>query len=115
MLSVATIRNWKNRETGECVRGTTWHRCIVWAGRVRFAATLTKGAHVQIEGTIRNYQLPAKGEKAARLVTEVIVDRHREAGPSTEGGSGAGRSRAGALLGGTRTREIGEFLGRNRQ
>ena len=28
---------------------------------------------MQIEGAIRNYQLPAKGEKAARLVTEVVV------------------------------------------
>ena len=73
ILSVATSRSWKNRETGEYVRDTTWHRCILWAGRARFAATLSKGAHVQIEGAIRNYQLPAKGDNAARLVTEVVV------------------------------------------
>src|SRR5260370_35305733 len=73
ILSVATSRSWKNRETGEYVRDTTWHRCIVWAGRARFAATLTKGAHVQIEGAIRNYQRPAKGAKAARPVTQRVV------------------------------------------
>ena len=53
VLSLATTRNWKDRETGDRQSQTTWHRCIVWGKLGEFAATLTKGAHVQIEGEIR--------------------------------------------------------------
>ena len=60
VLSLATKRSWKNRETGEYESETTWHRCIVWGARGEFAATLTKGAHVQIEGEIRKKYAVAK-------------------------------------------------------
>ena len=53
VLSLATKRSWKDRETGERQSQTTWHRCIVWGKLGEYAATLTKGAHVQIEGEIR--------------------------------------------------------------
>lgn len=29
VLSLATKRSWKNRETGEYDSETTWHRCVV--------------------------------------------------------------------------------------
>ena len=44
MLSLATKRSWKNRESGEYQSQTTWHRCIVWGKLGEYAATLTKGA-----------------------------------------------------------------------
>ena len=71
LLSLATKRSWKNRETGQYESETTWHRCIVWGARGEFAATLTKGAHVQIEGEIRtrNY---TKGD-TKHTATEVRV------------------------------------------
>jgi single-strand DNA-binding protein len=30
VLSLATSRRWKDRETGQFESRTTWHRCIVW-------------------------------------------------------------------------------------
>jgi single-strand DNA-binding protein len=30
VLSLATKRTWKNRETGERESQTTWHRCVVF-------------------------------------------------------------------------------------
>jgi single-strand DNA-binding protein len=71
VLSLATKRSWKNRETGEYESETTWHRCIVWGARGEFAATLTKGAHVRIEGEIRTHEY-TKGD-VKRTVTEVRV------------------------------------------
>ena len=72
VLSLATKRSWKNRETGEYESETTWHRCVVWGGsRVDFASRLTKGTHVQIEGEIRTREY-TKGD-VKRAVTEVRV------------------------------------------
>jgi single-strand DNA-binding protein len=78
VLSLATKRSWKDRETGERKSQTTWHRCIVWGKLADFAATLTKGAHVQIEGEIRSREYTEKsgGKKAAEVkksITEVRV------------------------------------------
>ena len=79
ILSLATKRSWKDRETGERQSQTTWHRCIVWGKLSEFAVTLTKGAHVQIEGEIRTREYTQKsgtGKKAAEIkksVTEVRV------------------------------------------
>jgi single-strand DNA-binding protein len=78
VLSLATRRSWKDRETGERQSQTTWHRCIVWGKLGEFAATLTKGAHVQVEGEIRfrEYTPKDSGEESAqtkRTITEVRV------------------------------------------
>src|SRR5207244_9470819 len=75
VLSLATKRSWKDRESGDRMSETTWHRCIVWGKLGEFAATLTKGAHVQIEGEIRTreYTPKATAEKptGAKSITEI--------------------------------------------
>jgi single-strand DNA-binding protein len=78
VLSLATKRSWKDRESGDRKSETTWHRCIVWGKLREFAATLTKGAHVQIEGEIRTREyLPQAGGNAPgaekKSITEVRV------------------------------------------
>jgi single-strand DNA-binding protein len=79
VLSLATKRSWKDRETGERQSQTTWHRCIVFGKLGEFAATLTKGAHVQIEGEIRTREYTQNigtGKKATEVkksITEVRV------------------------------------------
>jgi single-strand DNA-binding protein len=77
ILSLATKRSWKDRESGEYKSQTTWHRCIVFGKLSEFAATLTKGAHVQIEGEIRTREYTPKSGKdgvaTKRSITEVRV------------------------------------------
>lgn len=79
VLSLATKRSWKDKGTGERQSQTTWHRCIVWGKLGEYAATLLKGAHVQVEGEIRTRDYTAKagnGKKAAEVkksITEVRV------------------------------------------
>ena len=98
VLSLATKRSWKARETGDRQSQTTWHRCIVWGKLGDFAATLTKGAHVQIEGEIhsREYTQKASGKKAAEItksITEVRVksivklDRSQKSGDESQSGA----------------------------
>lgn len=53
-LSLATKRTWKDRESGERQSLTTWHRCVIFNPRIAdYAASLTKGAHVQLVGEIQ--------------------------------------------------------------
>ncbi len=78
VLSLATKRSWKDRTTGERFAETDWHRCIVWGKLAEFAATLTKGSHVQVEGDIhtREYSVKGTGKKAEpvkKSITEIRV------------------------------------------
>jgi len=77
VLSLATKRTWKDRESGRYMSETTWRRCIVWGKLGEFAATLTKGAHVQIEGDIRTreYTQQAKGNKSDAVKTSITEIR----------------------------------------
>ena len=74
VLSLATKRSWKDRQSGEYKSQTTWHRCIAFGYVGEYAAKLTKGTHLQIEGEIqtREYVGAKKGE-AKKSITEVRV------------------------------------------
>ena len=49
-FSVATKTSWKD-DKGEWQSNTEWHRVVVWGEKLAaYAATLKKGAHVQVEG-----------------------------------------------------------------
>jgi single-strand DNA-binding protein len=54
VLSLATKENWKNRQMNEWESRTEWHRILVFGNLGDFAATLTKGAHIGVEGTLRS-------------------------------------------------------------
>ena len=72
VLSLATKRTWKNRETGDRESRTTWHRCVVFGKTAEYAATLTKGAHLQIVGEIQTREFVGR-DGAKKSVTEIRV------------------------------------------
>jgi single-strand DNA-binding protein len=39
---------------------TEWHRCVVFGKLSEFAKTLTKGAHIQVEGSCAARNTPAR-------------------------------------------------------
>jgi single-strand DNA-binding protein len=53
VFSVATKTSWKN-DSGSWESRTDWHRCVAFGKLANFAGTLTKGAHVAIEGELRS-------------------------------------------------------------
>jgi len=66
-LSLATKTSYKDKESGEYISHTEWHRSIVFGKLGEFAATLKKGAHIQIEGEIRHTEYtPKKAKKPVR-------------------------------------------------
>jgi len=76
VLSLATKRSWKDRQTGEWQSKSTWHRVICWGRLVDYAAGFTKGARLQIEGeiTTREYVEKTGGKKSVdvkKSITEI--------------------------------------------
>ncbi|MBV8803719.1 MAG: single-stranded DNA-binding protein, partial [Sinobacteraceae bacterium] len=60
-FSVATKTSWKD-DKGEWQSNTEWHRVVVWAEKLAaFAATLKKGAHVQVEGPLHSREYEKDG------------------------------------------------------
>jgi len=72
VLSLATKRTWKNRETGDRESRTTWHRCVVFGKTAEYAATLIKGTHLQIVGEIQTREFVGR-DGAKKSVTEIRV------------------------------------------
>jgi single-strand DNA-binding protein len=74
VLSLATRRTWKNRETGERQSNTTWHRCVAFGRTAEYAVSLAKGAHLQIVGEIQMREYVAR-DGSKKSVTEIRVQR----------------------------------------
>ena len=88
-LSLATKTSWKN-DNDEWESRTEWHRIIAWSKLGEFALTLTKGAHLQVEGELRSREMAAKNSDFKRRIWEIRVDsilkldRAEKAGPEDQ-------------------------------
>ena len=80
VLSLATHRNWKDRNSGERQSETTWHRCLVFGKLANYAGKLAKGAFVQLEGQIRTREyfpsvIAESAGSVKKSITEIRVYR----------------------------------------
>jgi single-strand DNA-binding protein len=73
-LSLATKSSYKDKKSGQYVSHTEWHRCVVFGKLSKFAKTLTKGAHVQVEGELRSREYASKKTDSKQRIWEVRVD-----------------------------------------
>jgi single-strand DNA-binding protein len=71
VFSVATKRSWKTAN-GDWESRTEWHRCLTFGKLGEFAASLKKGAHVQVEGELRNREYEKDG------ITHRVFECHVE-------------------------------------
>jgi len=71
-FSLATKSSYKDK-SGQYVSHTEWHRCVVFGKLSEFAKTLTKGAHVQVEGELRSREYTSKKTDAKQRVWEIRV------------------------------------------
>ena len=87
-LSLATKSSYK--KDGKYISHTEWHRCVVFGKLSEFAKTLTKGAHIQVEGELRSREYDSKKTDSKRRVWEVRVasilklDRAEKAAPDDQ-------------------------------
>ncbi len=73
-LSLATKSSYKDKKTGKYISHTEWHRCIVFGKLSEFAKSLTKGAHIQVEGVLRSREYDSKKMDAKQRIWEIRVD-----------------------------------------
>jgi single-strand DNA-binding protein len=70
-FSLATKRSYRNDEA--YVSRTEWHRCVVFGQLSEFAATLKKGAHIQLEGELRSRDYVSPKTDTRQRVWEIRV------------------------------------------
>jgi single-strand DNA-binding protein len=85
-IAVATTDKWKDKQSGELMESTEWHR-IQFNGRLAEIAGeyLRKGDPVYVEGQIRSRKFTDK-DGVERTVTEIRADRLQLLGSRREGG-----------------------------
>jgi len=73
-LSLATSESWTDRNTGDRVERTEWHRLVLWRRLAEIAGEyLKKGSKIYVEGKLQTRSWDAEdGQKRYR--TEVVVD-----------------------------------------
>ncbi len=60
VLSLATKSGYKDKQTGEWVNHTEWHRIIAFGKAAQYARNLSKGAYVEVEGELRSTERDAE-------------------------------------------------------
>ena len=88
-ISLATKSSYK--KDGQYISHTEWHRCVVFGkGLAKFAGTLKKGAHLQIEGELRSRKYDSTKTGAEETIWEIRVnsilklDRAEKASPEEQ-------------------------------
>jgi single-strand DNA-binding protein len=87
-LSLATTRNWKNRETGERQEETEWHR-VVFNDRLAeiVGEYVKKGRPLYVEGRLKTRKWQDK-EGRDTYTTEIIATEMQLLGGRDSGGGG---------------------------
>ncbi|MGE4194690.1 MAG: single-stranded DNA-binding protein [Pseudodesulfovibrio sp.] len=87
-LSVATDEGYRNRQTGQRVERTEWHRCVAWRNTAEFCGNyLSKGRLVLIEGKLQTRKWQGQ-DGQDRYATEIVVDRIQGLDKAPESGQG---------------------------
>ena len=86
-VSVATTRNWKNKDSGERMEETEWHRVVFFDRLAEIAGEyLKKGRSVYVEGRLKTRKWQDKDGKD-QYTTEVMATEMQMLG-SREGATG---------------------------
>ena len=73
-ITVATTRQWKNKESGDKMEETEWHRISFFDRQAEIAGEyLKKGSSVYVEGRLKTRKWTDK-EGVERYTTEIIAD-----------------------------------------
>jgi single-strand DNA-binding protein len=89
-VSVATTRNWKNKESGDKQEETEWHRVVFYDRLAEIAGEyLKKGRAVYVEGRLKTRKWQDK-EGRDTYTTEIIAEQMQLLGGREGMGAGGG-------------------------
>ncbi len=110
-ISLATTRNWKNRESGEKQEETEWHRVVFNDKLAEIVGQYCKkGRPLYVEGRLRTRKWQDK-EGRDTYTTEIIADQMQLLGGrdgGDEGGGSGGSSYGGGRSAGGRGADRGD-------
>ena len=93
-VTIATSRNWKDKNSGEKMEETEWHRVVFFDRLAEIAGEyLKKGRPVYVEGRLKTRKWTDK-DGVEKYTTEIMADNMQLLG-GREGGSGGGDEGAG--------------------
>jgi single-strand DNA-binding protein len=99
-VTVATSRQWKNKESGDKMEETEWHRVSLFDRQAEIAGEyLKKGSSVYFEGRLKTRKWTDK-EGVERYTTEIIADVMQLLGSRQGMGGGTGAGAGGEEEGG---------------
>ncbi|HEX7435487.1 MAG TPA: single-stranded DNA-binding protein [Caldimonas sp.] len=88
-VSVATTRTWKNKDSGDKVEETEWHRVVFYDRLAEIAGEyLKKGRSVYVEGRLKTRKWQDK-DGAEKYSTEIIAEEMKMLGGREGMGGGA--------------------------
>lgn len=74
-LTLATSESWKDKQTGENVERTEWHRVIFFQRLAEIAGEyLRKGSKIYVEGRLQTRKWQDKTTGQDRYTTEIVGD-----------------------------------------
>ncbi len=83
-ISVATTESYTDKNTGQKISNTEWHRVVMWRGLATVAEKyLKKGSLVYIEGKLRTRSWEDEN-KQTRYSTEIVADNMTMLGGRTD-------------------------------
>jgi single-strand DNA-binding protein len=89
-VSVATTRNWKDKNSGDKVEETEWHRVVFYDRLAEIAGEfLKKGRPVYVEGRLKTRKWADKDGKD-NYTTEIVAEQMQLLGGREGGGGGGG-------------------------
>ena len=99
-ITLATTRSWKNKDSGDKVEETEWHRVVFYDRLAEIAGEyLKKGRPVYVEGRLKTRKWQDK-EGVDKYTTEIVADnmqllggREGQGGEQGGGGGASGSSR----------------------
>lgn len=74
-LTIATSESWKDKNSGENVEKTEWHRIVMFQRLAEIAGEyLRKGSKIYLEGKLQTRKWQDKTSGQDRYTTEIVAD-----------------------------------------
>lgn len=90
-ITLATSESWKDKQSGENVERTEWHRVVFFQRLAEIAGEyLRKGSKVYVEGRLQTRKWQDKTSGQDRYTTEIVADSMQMLDSKGGGGSSDG-------------------------
>jgi single-strand DNA-binding protein len=88
-VTVATSTVWRDKQSGELVERTEWHRVVFFSRLAEIVGEyLRKGSKIYIEGSLRTRKWQDKATGVDRFTTEIVANEMQMLDSRAGGGQG---------------------------